>query len=360
VQPEQPINIGTPPIPGETVPPINVGTPPDVPTISQPTGITPISLPGNPDFVPTPGDGTAIAPGTEIPFGDVDPDQIIRQVDPGTGQVTDTGTVGGGFTGPTDLGGTDFLPGADLSRITPEETLITQRISPSASERLLGIQEQVGGAAGDVAGFGGFNLSPEALQARQAVLQTLEEARGAPDRGALAQEQFDILQERGRPGFERRLRDIGRSASALGRVGAGITTTNLADLGAERERELALAGRELAAEAAGLSQQDRLRLLGATTGAAGFLGGQDIELGQRGFEAQRAQLRDLAGLESQIFGQEAIGREELRGERGFELGLERQGRQDIIDQIRLEEELFQGDFDRRLAEALALGQLGAF
>lgn len=96
-----------------------------------------------------------------------------------------------------------------------------------------------------------------------------------PDRQKLADEALSLLEEQSRPRFEVAQRQIGQKAAALGRVGSGVTTTELGDLGLQRERELSLARRGLANETAGLRLSDELDQLGATQSVFGDFAGAD-------------------------------------------------------------------------------------
>ena len=96
-----------------------------------------------------------------------------------------------------------------------------------------------------------------------------------PDRQRLAEESLALLEDRSRGGFEQAQRQLGQRAAALGRIGSGMTTTGLSDLGLARERELSLARRELANETAGLRLSDELDQLGATQSVFGSFAGAD-------------------------------------------------------------------------------------
>lgn len=196
------------------------------------------------------------------------------------------------------------MPTTPLSRFGPGQSLRGIQINPFESERLKNIQGLVGGAA-------------------EAVGQ-------GPDLGQAAAERLNLFREQVLdPQFEIASRDVGRRAAALGRVGSGVVTTELGELGARRERELGQEARRLSAETAFQEEQNRLRRLGA-----------------------------LGGLESQLYGQEAGARGELRGERGYQEGLAQQALQNRIRQLLLGEDIREREFGRGMQRAGLAAQLG--
>lgn len=127
--------------------------------------------------------------------------------------------------------------------------------------------------------------------ARAITLARLQQQQ-APDRQRLALENMDLLEERSRGGFEQAQRQLGQRAAALGRVGSGMTTTGLSDLGLARERELSLARRELAAEAAGQSLSDQLDFTNSANSVFSNFAGADSE-GQRIQLARAGLIKDI-------------------------------------------------------------------
>lgn len=200
-----------------------------------------------------------------------------------------------GPTAPPPAGGpiTEFGPGNDLrfSQINPADDARTRRLS-----------DFVDTAAGKV------NNSPDLAQAG---LDRLAELRQG-------------LSEDRRKGIQ----DIGRGAAAFGRLGSGVTTSQLGDL------ESSLQARELAAE----------------KGLAGDLTVQEAA-------DRRANAGTLAGLQDQLFGQGAQRRNEVRGERGYQTGVAETATDRAIQQRMIEEELKNSQFGRN-ATAAQLG-LGA-
>ena len=185
----------------------------------------------------------------------------------------------------------------------PGNDLRFSQIDPTASTRLSGLQGQVSGAAGRIA--------------------------GGPDLTSAAQEKLRLFEEQGEPGFQKALQAVGRKAGALGRLGAGMTTSELGDVASLRERDISQARRGLASDLA------------------------FAEGGER-----RANLGALSGLESQVFGQEQGARGELRGERGYQADTAQQALENRIRQRMLEESLTEGAFGRQATRA-QLGLQGA-
>ena len=212
--------------------------------------------------------------------------------------------------GPPPPGGLDRGPTQPFS---PESNLIGTQINPAP-----------------------FEASPEALRARELTGQNLESLSSAPSRQELAEQSFARLGESLGEARTKGIQDIGRKAAAFGRIGSGVTTTNLGDLG---ERLGTIETRErgrLAGETAGLEFGDRLARLGATQGVGGQLFNQD--LGRAGFE------QTLRG--------------ETRGERGFQVGEEQRGIDNRVRQRFAEEDLRNSDFGRRMQELNLTGRFG--
>ena len=213
------------------------------------------------------------------------------------------GLVQGGELGPsTGPRGNRQLFSGPTQQFGPGSNLISTQFNPVASGRLQGIQGQVDTALGALTG---------------------------PDRGELASQAFSRIQEASAPRFQSELRDVGRRAAALGRIGSGVTTSELGDVQVTRERDLDLLRRGLATDAAGRQLDDRFRTLGATEGVA-----------------------------DRLFGQERSSRGELRGERGFQTALDQQGIQNRVQQRQLEESLLQGQFGRDFSQQQLFAGIG--
>lgn len=217
----------------------------------------------------------------------------------------------------------------------------------------------------------------------------LDKVVNAPDRGQLAQDMYGVLEERANPGFQQRLRSVGQKAAALGRVKAGLTTSELGDVEAVHNRDLDLSRRQLAAEGAGQTLDDRLKQLGAARDVYGSVSaaganynnslqagnqanfnnlltlGRDIYgqesdsfgrgVGERDaglnyeqtrFGNTREQLRDSSVYEGDIYGRDRDARDEYRGERDYQYGLERDAQGDRERQYGMQEDAKSRDWDR--------------
>lgn len=167
--------------------------------------------------------------------------------------------------------------------------------------------------------------SPTTQRAGELAGGALESMFATPDRAQLAADALRLFEEQ--QADERRIgiQDIGREAATLGRIGSGVTTSQLGDLGLQLARERNRMERGLATEAAGQTLADR-----------------------------QARLAAALGTQGQYAGQEAGAREELRGERGFQQQMSQQALQDYINMLTLSESLAQGQFGR---ETTRLGQI---
>lgn len=115
----------------------------------------------------------------------------------------------------------------------------------------------------------------------------------APDRQALGAENLALYEERSQPAYQASLRAANASNAAMGRKGSGMVTSELSDISATRERDLAQQRRQLAADAAGLTLSDNLNLTNAGLGVTQGFGAEDragagVRLGQAGQRASNA------------------------------------------------------------------------
>lgn len=195
-------------------------------------------------------------------------------------------------------------PGGDfITPFGPGDDLRFQQINPLATERLRQLQSATNTAAGAV-GQG-------------------------PSLSDAAATEFDLLGQQSGEQRTRGLREIGRAGATLGRLGSGMVRTdigNLEDVLRTREEQ---ARRGLSADVARGESENRRLNLGAT-----------------------------AGLEGQVYGQEAGQRGELRGERGYQTDTAQQALDNRIRQRSLEEALLEGQFGRE-ATGAQLGLQGA-
>jgi len=127
---------------------------------------------------------------------------------------------------------------------------------------------------GGLSGGGGYSQAADTGQARAQTMQYLANLNG-PDRSKLASDQFALLEAQSQPGFENAQRQIGQKAAAFGRVGSGITTTELGDLGLQREKNLNQAKQQLSLDTAAQTLNDRLSQLNAAQGVTQGFGSLD-------------------------------------------------------------------------------------
>lgn len=171
-----------------------------------------------------------------------------------------------------------------------------------------------------------------------------------PSRADLAADAFDILRRRSEPEYQRRLRDVGTRAAALGRIGAGMTTTELGDVASLRNRDLLLAQESLANTAAQQELADRLGIFSAIGGLQNQLFGQDLASDRASLSRELAQSQEQRGL-----------RDERRGERASQRDFDIQDvslARSLRDEERGERSaLEQALFDRYAIDTTALSQL---
>lgn len=151
-----------------------------------------------------------------------------------------------------------------------------------------------------------------------------EKSLNAPNRASLGAENLALYEERSLPGYEQALRATNQKNAAMGRRGSGLVTSELADLGAVREKDISQQRRQLAADAAGQTLNDNLNLTNAGLGLTQGFGAEDragvaTRLGQAGQltanansrfagEALNANLQDAAyGRAEQAAGRNAAG-----------------------------------------------------
>jgi hypothetical protein len=151
----------------------------------------------------------------------------------------------------------------------------------------------------------------------------------APDRQALALETLRLAQEQGQPAYDQQVRQVGQNAAKWGRIGAGMTTSELGDLSQNRARDLDQLRRSTSLEAAGSMLADRT-----------------------------SNLQSLGALEADQANREAGQRGELRGERDYQTEAANKALEDSIRQRQLEEDLTQGAYGRNMGRA-QLGLQGA-
>ena len=119
-------------------------------------------------------------------------------------------------------------------------------------------------------------------------------------RSELAQRTFDLIREQGEAGFQADIRKVGQSAAKFGRIGSGLTTSDLGDVAQRRNEFLGRAQRDLAIRTSGDEIGDRRSDRGELRTERGF---QD-ELAQRSIENARNQRLDEDFLKGTEFGRE--------------------------------------------------------
>lgn len=269
---------------------------------------------------------------------------------PPPGGPTPGGLGGGLSTSPASqqpLGST-APPPSSIEGFTSDENLRASQINPATLTGQTNALDQAFRATGQQA-----EMSPELQAARSQALEQMG-SLGGPDRTQLALDAFKQFQEAGEPAFQQRLTDVGRKAAALGRIGSGVTTTELGDVQLQREKDLSRRGQELSTQAAGQTLQDRLQALQGSLGAAGTFGAQDIAGGQLGL-GRAGMLGQLAG---QQFGQGLTGREEMRGERGYQDQMAQSAMDRRVQQALLQSQLGGQQFNQQLQQLQLAGQLG--
>lgn len=388
-------------------PPVNqMGMTTAAPT-TIPVGVTP-APPQNVPRIPTMAPQTGVTTSPTVP---------TAPNTPTLNRVFQSGNV----SGVTGFGPGNSLIGAQINPVTDPRLAGAESATDTARGRYTGFNEGTYGpitantsksegvydtllklaqSGGGGAAYGGGFAMPAALSGDIGRL-TSEIGGGGPDRAKLASDAYNLFLERSAPQDEQLQRSIGQRAAALGRVGSGVTTNELGDLGLSIERTRDQARRELANTAAGQTLSDRLQALNALRGVAGDyassaggaarsaqqaeedkfnrlltlgrdiygresdvygrgVGERDFAVGREGelYGRRRGEFGDLATEENRIADQGRINREELRGERGYQAGLERESIARRGAQRQAEEDALDAAERRRLAEAQLLGGAG--
>lgn len=205
-----------------------------------------------------------------------------------------------------------------------------------------------------VVGPGDYQPGADTLAARRGVSEALGTLTGTPDRQALAARSLALLEQESAPQFANELRQVGQKAAALGRIGSGMTTSDLGDVAQRRQESLARARERTAIDTAGQEIQDRINRLTATQGVFGQLGGEDrsnegLLAAQRGeARTERGFVADQDALRAQIAGQNedrALSADTTRAN----LGLEGQRLSLSADQARAANQLDRANLFRGLS-----------
>jgi hypothetical protein len=220
--------------------------------------------------------------------------------------------------------------------ITPENTLINQRIGLDAREIDTTMIDKLAAAAGR--GGAGVGQSAE-LQALLASLQG--DVEGGMNREDIVRRQFEsnlpFLDER----FEDSSRMLAERTSAMGRTGGGFVDRDFADLDLREKRGREAMLGQLTSQAAQQEIADRIGLYNAGTGLTGVQAGRDIANAQQLNSARGVGLQALLGaagldLQGQNIGVNTDFRQAdfLQRERQYEYGMSRDAMSD--EAMRLE------------------------
>ena len=128
--------------------------------------------------------------------------------------------------------------------------------------------------------MGGFSYGGDTTGVRGQTKAQLDKVLNTtPDRSTLASNELTRYISESDPAFQQDLRKVGQKAAALGRVGAGMTTSDLGDVAQRRNEQITLRSQELADRTAGLKLQDEQDKLNAARGVTTDFGGMDTAAG---------------------------------------------------------------------------------
>lgn len=188
-----------------------------------------------------------------------------------------------------------------------------QNAGNQANSALTGINTNFGGGGGAQADTGTLNsqlansssyVGPQFADAadtgdaRAFTLAQLKNAGNAPDRGALAASNFQLLQDESDPAYQQSQRNLLQQSAAFGRRGSAQVNSQGADLATARETMLNQARQQLSNDSAAQTLQDRLNLTNAGLGVTQGFGSED-RAGVNTRLAQAGQLASNAGLQFQ-------------------------------------------------------------
>lgn len=292
-----------------------------------------------------------------------------------------------------DLRSQQFLPTggayagqADNYGLQAAQSLGTGQVAQSDYGKLQGLIDRITGSIGSSPGYA---PSADTNALRQKYLDSINGLQG-PDRNQLASDAFALMREESEPGFQSALRDVNRSAAAMGRQGAGMTTNDLGTVAQRREEALARAQKGLSLDAAGQTLDDRFRIasgvgegydrianqdLSSSVAAQNRWGGGmdalekalgyqfDLEgLRRKEGESDRSYGLDRAGafsgLAGQASGEGRAMRNEYRGERDYQTDASQRGIDNAVKQRLMEDDLLGSEFDRNQREQSQLFNQG--
>lgn len=163
---------------------------------------------------------------------------------------------------------------------------------------------------------------PRTAKLNDLVNQFTGKIGAAPDLAQASLDKLAGLRQQTLEDRKKGIQDIGRGAAAFGRIGSGVTTSQLGDL------ESSLQARELAAE----------------KGLAGDAAMQEAA-------DRRANLSALSGVQDQFFGQDTAQRNELRGERAYQSDTANQAADREVQLQLLMDQLKNSEFGRNATAA---------
>jgi hypothetical protein len=203
---------------------------------------------------------------------------------------------------PDGNGGAIMVPPPQISPFSADSNLINSQINPTAGPRTMELQ----------------GLQDAALR------RTLT----GPDRNAMARDQYSTWEAETAPGFEHSLTDATNAAAAHGQLRSGMLTNRYGDLARQR-----------------LLDQTTARNRYMQQALEGSIGDT-----QRGFE-------NVSGAAGRAFNEDLSGREELRGERGYQRSQAEQALLNRIRQQQAESQAESQDFGQG-AELYGMGNAG--
>lgn len=356
-------------------------TPPTLPPV-EPSRITPMPS--------IPAVGSPFGPGNDLRFRQVDPQASARTVR--AGEATDAAAA--------QVAG--FDPAARTSALADDaqKRLALSDVGFSAVDTDLAAGEAIRPEdSADMAAFRGMRAD------------AARNLASGPSRSEIAMRELDAFDMESSPQIRDQMQAVARKAAALGRTGMGETSFEASQPFVDFLTRRAALESRLAGQTAEGEIQDRQNVLNASRGLVGEE--EQIGAGRRGelrgeraygtaidesnlgrrieerntelglaernvgrqYDARRAALEagmglagaegqyglsrygTLAGREADLYGRDASERDELRGERDFQVGTAERATDRALQGYGLEEDARQREFDRQMRlEALRLGQ----
>ena len=265
-------------------------------------------------------------------------------------------------------------PVAGTSPITPGAGLRGRRIDANVPDR---DPYRLDGAAAYRAAVGSTDLAggpavDPTTSARTAAAQArtsgaADSLASGPDRVAMARQSLADFETQLGESRREGIRDIGKSAAALGRVGSGMTTGKLADLERRVQSDRSIETNRLVSDLTERDAADRFAKLDAFRGLEGDAAGMDAanrsELrSERAYRdavgegnlSRRMQVGDTAFRAGETRADTGVDdaarrREQLIGERGYEDALAGEAYNRELDTIDRQAQFDREDFSRGLA-----------